>query len=113
MKVITNTIDFGSVMDLVKKTWFRKNWSYEQPSDSVSEYFQLKHFDQPQNRNIKMTNIRANTIQIYSDNKFLYVDKKVTLANMAEKILDELRDVFNAEKKCGENTPVEKLVPRA
>lgn len=74
------------------------------PRDSVAEYIQLKYFERPHTRNIRLTNIRGNTLQMWKEDistrelRWFHVDKKQTIAELTEKNLDELREEFHAER---------------
>ena len=76
----------------------------KQPSESISKYFQLKHFDRTNSRNLRLGNIRSNTIQLFQTDtltgeiKWTHVDKRKTLSDIAESNIDELREEYNAEK---------------
>lgn len=73
------------------------------PHTSVAVYLQRKHFGRPEHRNIKLTNIRGNTIQRYqydkiSDSeKWVHIDKKTALTELTEVCLDELCDKYAAK----------------
>jgi len=70
------------------------------PSDSVPLYIKLKHMDN--NFNLKMNNARSKTIKLMKVDesgaaRWVSMDKKKTIADIAENNLDELREEYNAE----------------
>ena len=71
------------------------------PSTSVSKYVELKHFRKPETANVRISNLRGNTIQVVEQDqtgrrKWVTRDKKATISEITETNLDELVDIHKA-----------------
>ena len=71
--------------------------------ESGPRYIEMKHVASEDTANVRITNKRGNTCQIVQEDVFskkrrwVEMDKKLVIADMAEVNLDELRDTFKAE----------------
>ena len=82
-----NTLDKCKVLKLLRQ-WI--------PNQSVINYLRMKHFSKETTKNIRMTNVRSNTIQVYKREfgllQWYHVDKKEALMTIIIDALDELID---------------------
>ena len=77
-----------------------------EPSESVPQFLQLKHFTGPLcARNIHLPNRRGNTVQVVEECtggilRWVHHDRKTMVEELFETHLDELRESYNADCVC-------------
>lgn len=71
------------------------------PAKSVPKYIQMKHFTSSDTKNVCLTNVRGNTIQVVEEDqdgtrKWVQRDRNQTIYDMTESNLEELKEKHKA-----------------
>ena len=77
-----------------------------QAAETIPKYIRLKHFAADETRNIKLTNVRGSTVQLIEtekggddgERKWCHRDRKSVVASLTDSNMEELKEVFGADK---------------
>ena len=88
-----NIVPYGEEPAMEKSKVFKllKQWI---PSESIPNYVRLKHFTADSAKNVRMTNVRSNMLQVFKhengQTQWLHMDKKNMLNEIVLNGLDDL-----------------------